>query len=425
VLLVPAAVAGAGGGGGRATTLGAESRISGPAATAWEQRADVAWNSSTGQYLVVWSDGRADDARGEDIYARLVGADGKPIGGEKVISGDDANGDDQAPAIAWGATTSQYLVVWQDGRGPSRDIYGRLVGADGKPIGKDFRVGNSVYDELNPDVAWSSSANTFLVVWEDYRDTGSKGAEIYGRRVGANGAPLGTEDFLISGPGATADDVTPAVAWGATTKQYLVVWSDYRNYGATGSDVYGHRVTAAGAPTGADIRISGAGAIKNEYVPAVAWGATLNQFLVVWEDWRRPPDRGLEIYGQRVKVNGALAGGEKLISGTKATADETAPAVAWSATSHQFLVVWQDWRNYWVPPAPVLRYADIFGRKVAEGGGLLGSDFRICGPKALLNDYDPAAAWNGVLNQYLVVWTDARSYFDGRSFDIYSRLVGG
>jgi hypothetical protein len=62
---------------------------------------------------------------------------------------------------------------------------------------------------------------------------------------------------------------------------------------------------------------------------------------------------------------------------------------------------------------------------VAEGGGLLGSDFRICGPKALLNDYDPAAAWNGVLNQYLVVWTDARSYFDGRSFDIYSRLVGG
>ena len=419
VLLIPAAAAGADPGPGRATPVMGEVRISGNPATSYEEKSDVAWNSSTGQYLVVWSDGRSDAAgRGEDIYARLVGADGQPIGGEKLISGPSALGDDRCPAVAWGATAGQYLVIWQDGRNASWDIYGRRVGADGKPFGADFKISSSSSNDLCGDVAWGSTANQFLVVWEDYR-TYSRGADVYGRLVGANGKPVGTADFLTSGAGAIADDFAPAVAWGSTTKQYLVVWSDYRGYDATGADIYGRRVTAAGAPTGGDFRISGASAVKNEYAPAVAWSATMNQFLVVWEDWRRPPGRGVEIYAQRVKANGALAGGEKRISGSGATSDENTPAVAWSATSMQYLVTWQDWRNYYVP-----RYADIFGRKVGDDGLPAGNDFRVCGNKALMNDYDPAAAWNALSNQFLVVWTDARSY-SSRSFDIYGRSVAG
>jgi hypothetical protein len=145
----------------------------------------------------------------------------------------------------------------------------------------------------------------------------------------------------------------------------------------------------------------------------------MNQFLVVWEDWRRPAGRGIEIYGQRVKANGALAGGEKRISGTNAISDDNAPDVSWSATSMQYLVTWQDWRNYGT------RFADIYARKVGDNGTPVGGDFRMSGPKALMNEYDPAVAWNAVNNQFLVVWTDARSYYTGRSFDIYGRLVAG
>lgn len=422
VLLIPIAAAGVGDGAGRASpVMGNEARISGNAATSYEERADVAWNDKANQYLVVWSDGRSDaTGRGEDVYARLVGADGKPIGGEKLISGSAAIHDDQCPAVAWGATTQQYLVVWQDGRNASADVYGRRVGADGQPVGPDFRISNSSSDDLCGDVAWGSSTNQFLVVWEDYRNTGAKGAEIYGRLVGANGTPIGTADFAISGPGATADEYAPAVAWGATTRQYLVVWSDYRDYyGGRKSDVYGRRVAAAGTVVGADFRISGAGATDNDYAPAVAWSAAMNQFLVLWEDWRRLPGRGIEIYGQRVKANGALTGGEKRISGTNATADDQAPAVAWSAGSGQYLVVWQDWRNYGT------RFADIYARKVGDNGTPVGGDFRMSGPKALMNEYDPAVAWNATLNQHLVVWTDARSYSTGRLLDIFGRLVAG
>lgn len=399
--------------------LGSDTRLSGPAATSYEEKSDVAWNDHTDQYLVVWSDGRSDAVgRGEDIYARLVGPDGKPIGGDKLISGANAIGDDRCPAVAWGATTGQFLVVWADGRNASWDVYGRLVGPDGKPAGADFRISDSSSDDLCADLAWGSNTNRFLVVWEDYR-TYSRGADVYGRLVGADGKPVGTADYLISGPGAVTDDYAPAVAWGAVTQQYLVVWSDYRSYDARGADIYGRRVTAAGTVTGADFRISGPDAVESDKAPAVAWGATLNQFLVVWEDWRKLPGRDIEIYGQRVKANGTLAGGEKRISGTNATSDDMAPAVAWSATSGQFLVTWQDWRNY------DSRFADIYGRKMTGGGTLVGNDFRMTGPKALMNEYDPAVAWNTTLNQFLVVWTDARSYYTGRNFDIFGRLVTG
>lgn len=425
MLLIPALPGGAAPGAGRASpVVGSDTRFSGPAATSYEERSDVAWSSSAGQYLVVWSDGRADATRGEDIYARLVGADGKPIGGERMISGPTALGDDRCPAVAWGATTQQYLVIWQDGRNASWDIYGRRVAADGKPVGDDFKISASNADEFCGDVAWGSSTNQFLVVWEDYRSYG-RGADIFGRMVGADGKPVGTTDTMISGTGATSDDYAPAVAWGATTRQYLVVWSDYRNDASRGADIYGRRVTAAGAPTGGDFCVgNGPWATANDKAPAIAWSSAANQFLVVWEDWRRPANRGIEIYGQRVKANGTLAGGEKLISGAGATADEGTPGVAWSATSRQFLVVWQDWRNYWVSP---VRYADTFGRKMADTGSLVGGDFRICGPKALMNEYDPAVAWDATLHQFLVVWTDARSYYSTppRLFDIYGRLVTG
>jgi hypothetical protein len=104
--LVPTLAAGADAAGGRASpVVGNEARISGNGATSYEERADVAWNSTTNQYLVVWSDGRDAGTKGSEVYARMVGADGKPVGGEKLISGPGAVSDDRCPAVAWGAAT--------------------------------------------------------------------------------------------------------------------------------------------------------------------------------------------------------------------------------------------------------------------------------------------------------------------------------
>ena len=415
-LLIFAAGTGAGGGAWAEGTarvgpdMDPDYRISGPEGTSAEWEPAVAWNGTA--YLVVWMDERNHDSRLRDIYGRRVSADGSPIGGDFLISGPGATANDENPAVAWNGTA--YLVVWSDQRTSSSrgaDIYGRRVSAAGAPVGGDFLIsgpGATGWDQ-GPDVVCSGTA--CLVVWSDER-TSSRGADVYGRRVSAAGAPVGG-DFRISGIGATSDDWTPAVAWDGT--EYLVVWSDNRASAIRGADIYGRRVSSTGSPTGKDFRISGLDALLGQR-PAVAWNGTAGEYLVVWQDNRNSEDRKQDIYGRVVLADGSLPKADFRISGTRATHDDESPAVAWSETANEYLVVWEDFRN------SSKRGADIYGRVVLADGSRPGADFRISGPGATSSDWSPGVAWNGT--DYLVVWQDFRDS-GTRGSDIYGRRVGG
>lgn len=90
-------------------------------------------------------------------------------------------------------------------------------------------------------MAWNQSANQYLVVWGDARNTLTRGSDIYGRRVSARGTPVGT-GFRISGPNATSSESNAEVVWNSNANQYLVVWSDPRGPSTRGYDIYGQRV---------------------------------------------------------------------------------------------------------------------------------------------------------------------------------------
>ena len=63
---------------------------------------------------------------------------GVTMGGDLRLSGPNAIGDDWRPAVAYSETSGVFLVVREDERDPfwrGADIYGRRVGADGKAIG--------------------------------------------------------------------------------------------------------------------------------------------------------------------------------------------------------------------------------------------------------------------------------------------------
>ena len=103
--------------------------------------------------------------------------------------------DQVQPAIAYGLEAGQYLVVWEDhhwGWGGDWDIYGRRVGADGTPIGGHFAIsweGNK--HRLAPDVAYHPAIGEYLVVWE--YEYSLDDHDIYARRVASDGALIGGE----------------------------------------------------------------------------------------------------------------------------------------------------------------------------------------------------------------------------------------
>jgi len=393
-------------------------RVSGDQATAGDYHPAVAWNATADEYLVVWEDGRNEATRGADIYARRVRADGKAIGPDRRISGNRATADDHTPVVAWNAVDNEYLVVWEDGRNEAArgtDIYGRRVSADGRPIGGDRRISGlkATADDYKPAVAWNAVDNEYLVIWGDGRNEATRGWDVYGRRVGTDGKPVGG-DRRISGKNATENDHTPAVAWNAAADDYLAVWQDQRNWATGGWDVYGRRVGADGKPIGRDRRISGSKATVGEQDPAVAWNATADEYLVVWEDRRNEVTRGRDVYGRRVSADGKPVGGDRRISGKGATTDDDNPAVAWNAAANDYLVVWQDARN------AATRKWDIYARAVGADGKPVGPDTLISGLNAFADEAYPAIACNQTAGQHLMVWTDWRNW-PPRGSDIYGR----
>jgi len=410
--------------------VGVNLRASGGSADADDEAPAVAWNSETTQYLVVWEDGRnvSDDPtnRGRDVYGQRVGADGAPIGQNFRISGGSATADDRSPAVAWNETAGEYLVVWQDWRGydtRGHDIYGQRVSADGVVIDLNFRISDAfaLDDEYSPVVVVNEATGHYLVVWQDYRNYETRGPEIYGQRLGTFGGLIAT-NFRISGAAGTptaSSKCWPAAAWNGSANQFLVVWEDGRNSDPRGQDIYGQRLGAYGGLIGQNFRISGGSAMSDDSQPAVAWNDSTNQFLVVWQDHRDEEPRGWDIYGQRLGAYGSLIDANFRISGGSATSDEISPAVAWVEAANRYLVAWTDWRDL-----ASSRGADVYAQRLGPYGGAVGKNVRVSGWSADSDDWHPAAACSGSANQCLVAWQDHRD--EGtRGWDIYAQRVSG
>ena len=111
--------------------------------------------------------------------------------------------DNLSPAIAYNSTNHKFLVVWEaDTNTPPHvdeeyEIVGILVTYTGGffmfslplSISDMGLAGSPLYDAYEPDVAYNSQDNEFLVVWHADDNTGllvNGEFEIYGQRLGGD-----------------------------------------------------------------------------------------------------------------------------------------------------------------------------------------------------------------------------------------------
>ncbi len=319
-----------------------------PAYDAFEP--SVAYNSTNNEYLVVW---RGDDdsdslTDGEyEIFGQRLNAEtGAEIGTNDFrISDMGADGnqvyDAFAPSVAYNSTNSEYLVVWYaDDDGGSMvygedEIFGQRLDAEtGAEVGtNDFRIsdmgsndGDTAYDAEYPDIAYNSTNNEYLVVWQGDDDSDSltdSEIEIFGQRLNAEtGAEVGVNDFRLSDMGSI-DGITdyaasiPTVAYNSVANEYLVVWhgdDDSDSLTDNEFEIYGQRVNGeTGAEVGVnDFRLSDMGSVDGvtNYRAAfavVAWRQGSNEYLIAWhgeDDSDTLSDNENEIHGQLWGVPG-------------------------------------------------------------------------------------------------------------------------
>lgn len=287
---------------------------------------DVVFNSTHNEFFVVWlADGTAghqEEFEYEVIGQRLDATTGALLGTTQIVisttfeDGETNEGRPANPAVAYNPADDQYLVVWLDDR---LQISGQLLdGVDGSEIGTDFEISDlGSGSSRNPDIAFSTLQNQYLVVWHGATTDGGLHfgeTEIYGQLIDRLGNEVGSDDFRISNMGTDGDsaiDATlPAVAYNSIDDLFLVVWqSDNDVNGILNGEfeIFGQLLNGeTGAEVGSnDFRISDMGINgstgSDASAPDVAHDPINNQFLVVWHgDDSTPPivNDETEIFGQ-------------------------------------------------------------------------------------------------------------------------------
>lgn len=312
-------------------------------------------------------------------------------GGGGVIDPDGfpvctAEGEQRRVKLAWGDGT--LLVLWEDDRNfgsTGWDVYGARISSGGTVLDPDgMAIAEFGHSEITPDVGWTGE--NFLGIWQ----AGSTGEEwdISGARIDTAGGILDGEPIAVS-TGCDAQ-VSASSAWGGSS--YLAIWEE-------DGDIYGAMIDRSGdVPDSTALQICPAP--EDQSQPDIAWGQ--ENFLAVWEDFR---NQNLDIYGARIDSLGQVLDSPGLPIWVDPGFDQRRPSIGFDGEN--YLVVWQNDLD-----STGLNYR-IEGLRVAPDGEILD-------PSPLVissGDYGsyPEVAFAG--GKYLVVWLDAYYY------DIYGAFV--
>lgn len=346
----------------------------------------VAVASDGTDYLVVWSDAR-NKYMGGDIYGSRVSAEGVVIDPCGIpISTADYN--QSWPAVAFDGTN--YVVVWEDDRGYSRDIYGARVNTSGKVLDSlGVTICGAANNQYRPTIAFDGV--NYMVAWQDWR---SGSPDIYGARVSQSLSVLNPSGIAFCA--ASGDQYFPEIAFGSG--EYLLVWQDFRS--GSDWDIYGTRITTSGTvldPAGIPI-LTG---FSHQFVPDVA--SSGNAFMVVWADDRATgSDVQSDIYGTRVDALGNVLDPAGFAIST-ASYMQHWPAIAYDGTN--YVVVWEDKRDG--------ASLDIYASRVSPSGSVIDPG-GVAISSAQDEQYYPAIAFNGT--GYFVVWDDHRAVEEWDTF---------
>jgi len=256
---------------------------------AGEQLGQTITSDGAGGAIVTWSDSRS--GTNYDIYTQRVNASGVPQWTADGVPLCIAANDQSSPKIvsddAGGA-----IVVWQDSRNGSYDIYAQRVSSYGYVQWTIAGVSLCLAaNQQHYPTTVSDGDGGAIVTWYDSR--GGTDADIYAQRVGASGASLWEADgvaLCTSANDQTGPTIVSDEAGGA-----IVAWQDFRS--GTSFDIYAQRVNAFGAPQWLyDGTVVGAAA-NSQVVPSIVWDGA-GSAIVAWQDFRSV---NYDIYAQRVE----------------------------------------------------------------------------------------------------------------------------
>jgi hypothetical protein len=256
------------------------------------------------------------------VRARLINEVGDTVGNEYEINDPYYDALRAEPKLCV-ITDSSYAVVW-GGNGPQtpsplHGIYAEIVSADLKGIGGNVLLSDNPIPSTtisNPIVASNRKSVSILFGW---LDRNSPGNNIRIRFFDKNLSALDTSYALVSDTSLTMKYMWSPCAGMDSAGNVSIAWSAQQSVG--GWNVYMYRLDRQGVPKEEKRIVNTRPA---SYPSVRIWTDDEGKSVLVWDAWE---GQRSQIWGQRYDKDGVAIGGNFLVSQPSDTVDLIFPDV--------------------------------------------------------------------------------------------------
>lgn len=373
-------------------------------ATTGRQQNPRAVSDGAGGAIVVWEDTRSGTS---DIYAQRISAAGVPLwtaNGVPVCTAAQAQTAPQIAVDGFGGA----VITWQDGRTPANgdDIYAQRIKDDGGVVWSANGVPVCVVGgaQEKPQIVTAAGGGA-IIVWQDQTGAGPS-YNLYVQRLSGAGAPQWTVNgTLVCG---AANDQTEPVLCSDAAGGAIMAWQDARAGFAT-EDVFAQRVLASGTMAWTPDGVSMVSATSQQVLPRIIADGEAGAILV-WNDLRVGPSSS-DVYAQRVTSAGARLWGTAGSPVSTASGQQFFPRLVSDGQGGAIVT--------WIDQTAGGGSEDIRAQRVNSSGQSLwvGSGVPVC--TANLTQTDPEIASDGA-GSAVIAWSDGRLF---GPYDIYAQRL--
>lgn len=307
--------------------------------TYYSLQPSVAYDTTHGHYLVVWSYDSTGDGSDHDIYGRFIPWNG-PNPNETDFIIDSSRDNSVKPRVVYAVTPDEFFMVWKVEATPSYINEG-IIHDNKSGITKTISTDGLVDD--HPDVAYNQMRNEFLAVWDADVSRVTYDLDIHGIRLGWDGTPQTPSDFVIADLAFVEERPTVGACYSAD--QYFIAWQSWVS--SIDTNIYGRFMSGNGTM---DPIYGYAGTTLPQRNARLACNPAGNEYILTWDDEYAQPYPRIGIWAELLNTQKAIMPPYAFeVVRPSATMDRTLPAVAYGGSKvtgrTSALVVWQHGRD--------------------------------------------------------------------------------
>jgi hypothetical protein len=266
---------------------------------------------------------------------------------------------------------------------------------------QQFARPNLANTQSYPTIA-SDGAGGAIVTWQDARNAGTTGTDIYVQRVNSSGAPQWTTNGVLL-CNATGNQGSPTIVSDGVGGA-IVTWQDYRS--GSHYDIYAQRLNGSGSAQWTSNGVAVCAATNTQESPTIVTDGARGA-IITWQDFRNGSE--YDVYAQRMDSTGTaqwVANGDTV---SVAAEHQTYPTMV-SDGAGGAIVVWIDGNG-------------IFAQRLSSAGTQQWTNNGTPTPVTLLGlstyEFPPTVTTDGA-GGAIATWNDFRT---GGYADIYAQRV--